>query len=97
MRRYKSNDDRNQIELQPMCLDDMISPDCEIRALDAIVDNMNIQTMGFTHSETKDTGRKPFDPVDMFKLYVYSYFNGIRSSRKIERECYRNIEVMWSR
>jgi transposase len=95
MRRYKSSDDRNQIELQPMCLDDLISPDCEVRALDAIVDNMNIQFMGFTHAETKDTGRKPYDPVDMFKLYVYSYFNGIRSSRKIERECYRNIEVMW--
>jgi transposase len=95
MARYVSSDDRNQIEMQPMCLDDLISPNCEVRALDAIVDNMGIPSMGFIHSETKDTGRKPYDPVDLFKLYVYSYFNGIRSSRKIERECYRNIEVMW--
>jgi transposase len=78
-----------------MCLDDMISADSEVRAIDAIVDSMDIQSMGFTHSETKDTGRKPYSPVDMFKLYTYSYFNGIRSSRKIERECHRNIEVLW--
>lgn len=51
--------------------------------------------MRFTHSETSETGRKPYNPVDLFKLYTYSYFNGIRSSRKIEKECYRNIEVMW--
>lgn len=51
--------------------------------------------MKFTYSETKDIARKPYNPVDMFKLYAYGYFNGIRSSRKIERECYRNIEVMW--
>lgn len=78
-----------------MCLDDMISSDCEVRAIDAIVDRMDIQSMGFTYSETKETGRKPYSPIDMFKLYIYSYFNGIRSSRKIERECYRNIEVLW--
>ena len=56
------------------------------------VDSMDIQSLGFTHSETVATGRKPYNPVDLFKLYTYSYFNGIRSSRKIERECYRNIE-----
>jgi transposase len=76
-------------------MDDMIAPDCEVRAIDAIVDKMDIPSIGFTYSETKGTGRKPYNPVDMFKLYAYSYFNGIRSSRKIERECYRNIEVMW--
>lgn len=95
MGRYKRSDNRNQLELQPMCLDDMIPQNSDARALDTIVDRMDIPSMGFIHSETKDTGRKPYNPVDMFKLYVYSYFNGIRSSRKIERECYRNIEVMW--
>lgn len=79
----------------PMCLDDMIGPDSEVRAIDVIVDSMDIQSIGFVYSETKETGRKPYNPVDMFKLYTYSYFNGIRSSRKIERECYRNIEVFW--
>ena len=78
-----------------MCLDDMLPEEAEVRALDVIVDKMNIWSMKFTYSETKETGRKPYNPVDMFKLYAYSYFNGIRSSRKIERECHRNIEVMW--
>ena len=78
-----------------MCLDDMITPNAEVRAIDAIVNKMEILSLEFTYSETKDTGRKPYSPIDMFKLYAYSYFNGIRSSRKIERECYRNIEVMW--
>ena len=95
MRRYITGEDRNQLELQPMCLDELIPENCEVRALDAIVGNMSIPTMGFIHAETKETGRKPYDPVDLFKLYVYSYFNGIRSSRKIERECHRNMEVMW--
>ena len=95
MNRYKRNKNRDQLNLIPMCLDDMVPPDCEVRAIDAIVNSMDIQAMGFTYSETKETGRKPYNPVDMFKLYTYSYFNGIRSSRKIERECYRNIEVMW--
>jgi transposase len=95
MERYKKSEDRNQLSIQPMCLDDMISENAEVRALEVIVDKMDIRSLGFTHSETKATGRMPYDPVDMFKLYVYSYFNGIRSSRKIERECYRNIELMW--
>jgi len=94
MRRYITGEDRNQLGLQPMCLDDLIPESCEVRALDAIVENMGIPTMGFIHAEPKETGRKPYDPVDLFKLYVYSYFNGIRSSRKIERECHRNMEVI---
>jgi Transposase and inactivated derivatives len=95
MKRYASVGNREQISLLPMCLDDMIAEDNVVRAIDAIVDNIDIPSLGFTHSETAFTGRKPYNPVDMFKLYIYSYFNGIRSSRKIEKECYRNIEVMW--
>ena len=68
-------------------MDDMISPDSKVRVIDAIVDKMNSPSMGFTYSATKETGRKPYNPVGMIKLYAYSYFNGIRSSRKIEREC----------
>lgn len=95
MERYKSVENRSQVSLMPMCIDDMIATNCEVRAIDAIVDKMDIQSLKFTYSETKYTGRKPYNPVDMFKLYSYSYFNGIRSSKKIERECYQNIEVMW--
>ncbi|MDR1754577.1 MAG: IS1182 family transposase [Eubacterium sp.] len=95
MKRYKQGTDRNQMELEPMCLEDMISPDSEVRSLEIIIEKMDIKSLGFTYSETKQTSRKPYSPEDMFKLYAYSYFNGIRSSRKIERECYRNIELMW--
>ena len=93
--RYKKSNNRDQLSLEPLCLEDMLPPDAEVRALEIIIDKMEIRSLGFIYSETKATGRKPYDPVDMFKIYAYSYFNGIRSSRKIERECYRNIELMW--
>jgi len=93
--RYKKGNSKDQLSIVPMCLDDMLPEDAEVRALEVIIDKMDIRSMGFTYSQTKSTGRLPYDPVDMFKIYAYSYFNGIRSSRKIERECYRNIELMW--
>lgn len=95
MARYVEGEDRSQLSVLPMCLDDMIAKDNVVRAIDAIVNRMDIISLGFTYSRTADTGRKPYSPIDMFKLYTYSYFNGIRSSRRIEKECYRNIEVMW--
>lgn len=95
MERHASGGNRDQMNLLPMSLDDMIAEDNVVRAIDTIVDNMDITSLGFTHSETAVTDRRPYNPVDMFKIYIYSYFNGIRSSRKIEKECYRNIEVMW--
>ena len=91
MKRYKSNSNRDQLSYIPMCLDEMISPDNEARAIDAIVDSMDIQAMGFKYSEPKETGCKPYNPVDLFKLYTYSYFNGVRSSRKIERELFQSF------
>jgi transposase len=95
MRRYINTGNREQISVFPMSLDMMISEDNVVRAIDAIVDDMDIISMDFKYSETAATGRKPYSPIDMFKLYTYSYFNGIRSSRKIEKECHRNIELMW--
>jgi transposase len=95
MGRYVEGKDRNQLVLEPMSLDGMIAEDNPVRAIETIVESMDIPTLEFAHTETKQTGRKPYDPEDMFKLYAYSYYNGIRSSRKIERECHRNIEVMW--
>jgi len=95
MSRYKTGNNREQISIEPLCLDDMISEENPVRAIEAVVENMEIATLGFQYAETKNTGRKPYNPEDMFKLYAYSYYNGIRSSRKIERECHRNIELMW--
>lgn len=95
MGRYICGQNPRQMSLEPLCLDDMIAADNPVRAIAAIVDRMDIPSQGFVYSQTKETGRKPYDPVDMFKLYAYGYFNGLRSSRKLERECMRNIEVMW--
>jgi transposase len=95
MNRYVSTGNRDQISILPMCLDDMISEDNVVRAIDAIVERMDIPSLGFKYTQTAQTGRMPYNPEDMFKLYAYSYFNGIRSSRKIEKETHRNIEVMW--
>ena len=91
MERYKHTADRNQMQLAPMCLDDLIAPDAEVRALELIVERMDIPSLGFTHSTTKQTGCRPCRPVDMFKLYTYSYYNGLLSTRKIERACHRDI------
>ena len=95
MRRYVEGENRNQIGLEPLCLDEMIGEENPVRAIELIVEQMEIERLCFKYSETASTGRKPYSPLDMFKLYAYSYFNGIRSSRKIERECHRNIELMW--
>jgi len=96
MSRYISNNiDRNQINLIPMSLDEMISEDNPVRVFDAFVGSLNLNELGFKYAITKATGRKPYNPADMLKLYIYGYFNGIRTSRKLETECKRNIELMW--
>ena len=95
MSRYVEGMSREQTNLTPLCIDEMISEENPVRAIDMVVESMKIREVGFVYGEPKETGRKAYNPEDMFKLYAYSYYNGIRSSRKIERECHRNIEVMW--
>ena len=62
-----------------------------------LLDNCDMEKLNFTHATTKESkaGRPAYSPKDMLKLYLYGYFNGIRSSRKLERECHRNIELFW--
>lgn len=95
MTRHKQGINREQISLEPLCFDALIDEENSVRAIDAIVERFDIVELGFVYSETKDTGRKPYSPSDMLKLYLYGYFNGVRSSRKLERECTRNVELMW--
>lgn len=92
---HKQGINRDQISLEPLCFDALIDEENSVRAIDAIADRFDIVELGFVHSETKDTGRKPYSPSDMLKLYLYGYFNGVRSSRKLERECTRNVELIW--
>ena len=95
MKNYKTGIDRNQLILIQTNLDDKIESDNPVRVIDKIVDEMNVYKLGFKYSKISKVGRCSYDPADMLKLYLYCYFFGIRSSRKIERECKVNVELMW--
>ena len=86
-----------QYSLIPTCYDEMIAADNPVRVLEAFVDSLNMKELNFKNSERKKekAGRPSYNPKDLLKLYLYGYFNGIRSSRKLERECERNIELFW--
>jgi transposase len=86
---------RSQQILLPDTLDDYVTEENPVRFIDAFVNNLDLGAMNFTHSKTKDTGRPPYDPADLLKLYLYGYLNHTRSSRRLERECQHNLEVMW--
>jgi len=93
--RYITGDDRYQITTEFCCLDDMIEADNMIRIIDLFVDELDLERHSFTNTNPKARGRKPYNPGDLLKLYIYGYLNRINSSRKLERECKRNIEVRW--
>lgn len=96
--KYIKGEDRRQYVLFPTCLDEYVGQDSPVRYIDAFVDSLDLAELGFTHmSEEKfeKGGRPPYDPSDLVKLLIYGYFNSVRSSRKLERECKLNIEVMW--
>ncbi len=86
---------RRQRILFPDTLDDYVTDDNPVRFLDAFVDSIDLARLGFTHAEPPDTGRPPYRPSDLLKLYLYGYLNKVRSSRRLERECQRNVEVIW--
>ena len=93
---YIKGCDRKQISLFPDCIEDLIGQDNPVRLIDSFVDNLDIEKAGFKKSAPSWTGRPPYDPRDLLKLYVYGYFNKIRSSRKLMAECTRNIELFFS-
>ncbi|MBI2937023.1 MAG: IS1182 family transposase [Thaumarchaeota archaeon] len=95
-RNYIEGMSRSQLILLPDMLDDYVDEENEVRFIDAFVDALDLIGLGFTHSEPSDEGGRPsYDPRDMLKLYVWGYLNQVRSSRKLERECHRNMEVAW--
>jgi len=93
--RYIEGQSREQVLIFPEVIDDYVSKDNPVRFIDAFIDMLDMIKLGFTHSLTSKTGRKPYNPKDLLKLYIYGYLNQIRSSRKLERETHRNIEVIW--
>ncbi|MFC1725722.1 IS1182 family transposase [candidate division KSB1 bacterium] len=93
--RYIQGISREQVTLFPETIDEYITDENPVRFIEAFVGNLDLVGMEFTYSETKDTGRKPYNPGDLLKLYIYGYLSRIRSSRQLERECNRNVELMW--
>lgn len=86
---------RDQETMFPPALEDYVSEDNPVRFLDAFIGKLDMVKLEFQYAEPKETGRRPYDPGDMLRLYVYGYLNRVRSSRRLEQETHRNVEVMW--
>jgi len=95
-RQYKQGSNRNQGQLLPASVEDYVSEDNPARVIDAFVESLDLINAGFTKSKPcNPKGSPAYNPSDMLKLYLYGYLNRLRSSRKLENECRRNLEVMW--
>lgn len=92
---HLSGSDRSQLLLLPQAVDDYVSSDNPVRLIEAFVDGIDLAAAGFARVTAKETGRPGYDPADLLKLYLYGYLNRVRSSRKLEAEAVRNIEVIW--
>lgn len=92
---YISGESREQITMFPEVIDDYITQDNPVRFIEAFVDGLDMAEVGFGRAEPHELGRPGYDPRDLLKLYIYCYLNRIRSSRRIEREAGRNLELMW--
>lgn len=92
---YIQGENREQMTLTPMCLDDYIEDDNICRVISAYVYSLDMVALGFKYAEPKNTGRPPHNPASLLMLYLYGYLNRIRSSRRLETETKRNVEVMW--
>lgn len=90
---YQKGQSRDQLALFTTCLDDMVPADNSVRFIDAFVESLDPDKMGFKPIATQ--GRPPYHPADLLKLYIYGYMNRMRSSRRLEKECERNLEVIW--
>ena len=95
MKRFVEGLDRGQSTLFPASLDDYVAEDNPVRAVDVFVDGLDLDELGFVGVQPLDTGRPGYHPRMMLKLYIYGYLNRVPSSRRLERECHRNIEMIW--
>jgi transposase len=86
---------RDQVVMFPESLDEYIADDNPVRFIDAFVESLDLRALGFKRAVPEVRGRPPYDPGDLLKMYVYGYLNRVRSSRRLEREAQRNVEVMW--
>jgi transposase len=86
---------RSDVLLFPEAIDDYVADDNPVRFIEAFVDNLNLQELGFCRTTPSHTGRPAYSPGDLLKLYIYGYINRTRSSRLLERDCSRNLELIW--
>ncbi|WP_426536968.1 IS1182 family transposase [Bradyrhizobium sp. McL0615] len=95
MKRFIEGADRGQSTLFPECVEDWIGEDNPVRVIDVLVDDLDLSELGFGGVDPEATGRPSYHPSILLKLYVYGYLNQVQSSRRLEREAGRNVEVMW--
>src|SRR4030081_2060860 len=95
MRRFVQGLDRGQSTLFPECLEDWIGEDNPVRVIDVFVDELDLAELGFSGVDPEMTGRPSYHPSALLKLYIYGYLNRVQSSRRLERDAGRNVEVMW--
>jgi transposase len=96
-RKFKTGESREQPSLLPPRIEDYVAAYNPVRAIESFVGALNLAAFGFGHADrgAKEEGQPPYDPADLLKLYLYGYINQIRSSRRLEREAGRNLELMW--
>jgi transposase len=95
MKRFVEGADRRQVTLLPPCLDDYVTEDNPVRVVEVFIDELDLGALGFEGVVPEATGRPSYHPSTMLKLYLYGYLNRVQSSRRLEREAGRNIELMW--
>lgn len=95
MKRFIEEVSRAQVSLLPACLDDFVAEDNPIRVVEAFVEQLDLVALEFNGATPAVTGRPSYHPAVMLKVYIYGYLNRIQSSRRLERECQRNLELMW--
>src|SRR3984957_14692973 len=95
MKRFVEGEDRSQSTLFPERLDDYICEDNPVRVVEAFVEELDLGTLGFDGVEPEATGRPAYHPATLLKIYIYGYLNRIQSSRRLEREAQRNLELIW--
>ena len=93
-RNHRTGLDRSQTLLFPERLEDYVAAENPVRFLDAFVGSLDLHALGFAKAQCAATGRPPYDPAALLKLYLYGYLHRIRSSRLLEAECQRNVEVI---
>ena len=95
MSRFIEGQDRSQSVLFPEQLEDWITEDNPVRAVDAFVEALDVAGLGFDGAQPAETGRPAYHPATLLKIYIYGYLNRIQSSRRLEREAQRNVELVW--